>query len=129
MKTVKITLNELKTLMKKMIKEEQNSSKSHKVVSDILANYFVDYLLDGSFKEENEDFSTTYEFSMLIPKGDEVIDGLSNPVEIERYLRKRFGTGSYSEHPGGKFHKTYYNVTDKKSKVLVNILHQSGYDV
>ena len=132
MATIKITLNELRGLVKRIIKEEISLSEMEKnIVSHILSDNFVDYVLDGSFKkDEDGDYgSATYEFSMLIPKGDEMINGLTNPIEVEELFENEYGTKTYSGQAGGSFTKTYYDVKDKGKNLLISVMYQTGYDV
>ena len=50
---------------------------------------------------------------MVIPKGDSIINGLSEPQEIEQFFKKQFGHYNYSGHAGGSFSKTNYFVQDR----------------
>ncbi|GIV43902.1 MAG: hypothetical protein KatS3mg035_1025 [Bacteroidia bacterium] len=131
MATKKMTLNELRSLVKQIIKEETSHSEMEKIVSHILSHHFIDYVLDSSFKkDEDGDYgSAIYEFSMLIPKGDEMVNGLTNPMEVERLFEKEYGTKTYSGQAGGSFTKTYYDVKDKGKNLLIHIMYQTGYDV
>ena len=69
---------------------------------------------------------------MLIPKGDEVINGLSNAIDVEEYFEREFGTGSSSGRPGGMFTRTMYEVEENyphMRDLLVDVMHRVGYDV
>ena len=101
-------------------------------VSHILAPYFVEYVKKDSFKQSGDEELTTYEFTMLIPKGDEVINGLSNAIDVEEYFEREFGTGSSSGRPGGMFTRTMYEVEENyphMRDLLVDVMHRVGYDV
>jgi len=131
MATQKITLNELRSVIRQIIKEETSLSEIEKIVSHILSHHFVDYVLDSSFKkDEDGDYgSATYEFSMLIPKGDRMINGLTNPIEVEELFKNEYGTKTYSGQAGGSFTKTYYDVKDKGKNLLISVMYQTGYDI
>lgn len=131
MATKKISLNELRSIVKQIIKEETSHSELEKIVSHVLSYNFIDYVVDTSFKkEEGDDYgSVTYEFSMLIPKGDGMVNGLTNPKEVERLFEKEYGTKTYSGQAGGSFTQTYYDVKDKGKNLLISIMYETGYDI
>jgi hypothetical protein len=132
MATKKITLNEFRTLVKQIIKEEYSNSEMEKVVSHILSSNYIDYVVDSTFRKEESDEeygSSSYEFSMLIPKGDEMVNGLTNPLDVEKLFEKEFGTKTYGGQAGSSYTRTYYDVKDKGKNLLISIRHEMGYDI
>lgn len=131
MGTKKITLNELRSIVNDIIKEERLHLEMEKVVSHILSHNFVNYVLDTSFKKDtdSEYGSTRYEFSMLIPTGDKIVNGLTNPMEVQKFFESEYGTKTHSGHAGGSFSKTYYNVIGDDKYFLIYIIYQTGRDV
>jgi hypothetical protein len=126
-----------KTQLKQIIKEEvyslinANNQEMEKVVSHVLSPNYVGYVVDNSFTKEEDDYgSTTYDFSLLVPKGDEMVNGAINPIEVEEFFEDEFGTKTYSGQAGGSYTKTYYNVQDKDTNHLsISIRHQIGYNI
>ena len=102
------------------------------IVSNLLTHEYTYYVVDGSYgyiNSDGGDGSSMYEFSMLIPKGDELIDEYSKLNDVKNFFREMLGINYHSSQAGGRYSKSYVNVVEKGYNFLITITYESGYDV